>query len=89
MEQVSHLLLDVLRRDYPDRLRERFHIEDIPDSTDELKEAIGKKRGCLMKGGIIDMEKVQGIVMQEFRAGKFGRITLDEPPAQVPVDGEI
>ena len=89
MEQVSHLLLDVLRRDYPDRLRERFHIEDIPDSTDELKEAIGKKRGCLMKGGIIDMEKVHGIVMQEFRAGKFGRITLDEPPAQVPVDGEI
>ncbi|MBQ1510749.1 MAG: ribosome biogenesis GTPase YlqF, partial [Selenomonadaceae bacterium] len=84
LEQVSALLLETLRRDYPERLAERFRLgEDLPEGGQELLEAIGKKRGCLLKGGIIDMEKAQHIVMSEFRSGKLGCVTLDEMPQVV------
>ena len=80
LEQVVILLLDTLRRDYPDRLRERFKMQDMPESGAELLELIGRKRGCLQKGGVVDLDKAQHIVMTEFRSGKFGAITLDPVP---------
>ena len=43
---------------------------------------IGKKRGFLLKGGIIDHEKGRRIIINEFRAGKLGLISLDQPNAQ-------
>ena len=81
MENVSLLLLDVLAKNYPDRLMDRFKLEgELPSDKIDLLELIGKKRGCLIKGGLIDYEKVERILMNEFRAGKFGRISLDTPP---------
>ena len=78
-QQVTILLLDVLRRDYPERVIERFKLkETLPDDGLELLETIGRKRGCLVKGGVIDMEKAQNIVLNEFRAGKLGNVSLDE-----------
>ena len=86
MEQVTGLLLETLHRDYPERLRERFKFkdgQDLPEEAAALMEAIGRKRGCLLKGGIIDLEKVQHIVLNEFRAGKLGIVSLDVPPEVV------
>ncbi len=81
MENVAHLLLTALRRDHPERLQERFKFKEaLPERTEELMAAIGRKRGCLLKGGRIDLEKVQHILMAEFRMGKFGKISLDTPP---------
>lgn len=78
-EQVTALLMDVMRRDYPERIRERFRLQgELPAGGLELLECIGRKRGCLVKGGRIDMDKAQNIVLNEFRAGKLGLITLDE-----------
>lgn len=80
-EQVTALLMDVMRRDYPERIRERFRLQgELPAEGLELLECIGRKRGCLVKGGRIDMDKAQNIVLNEFRAGKLGLITLDEVP---------
>ena len=59
---------------------ERFKLEELPADALELKELIGKKRGCLLKGGIVDMEKVERIILAEFRMGKFGTISLEAPP---------
>lgn len=85
MENVAHLLLMALRRDHPERLQERFKCKDaLPEATEELMEMIGRKRGCLLKGGRIDLEKVQHILLSEFRMGKFGKISLDAPPLDVP-----
>ncbi len=85
MENVAHLLLMALRRDHPERLQERFKCKDaLPEATEELMEMIGRKRGCLLKGGRIDLEKVQHILLSEFRMGKFGKISLDAPPLNVP-----
>ena len=84
MENVAHLLLAALRRDHPERLQERFKFkEELPETTEALVDAIGRKRGCLLKGGRIDLEKVQHILLFEFRMGKFGKISLDEPPADI------
>ena len=81
MESVARLLLEILLRDYPERLQERFKFKQImPQNVDELMEMIGRKRGCLLKGGRIDMEKVYHILLSEFRMGKFGKISLDVPP---------
>lgn len=81
-EQVTALLLEVMRRDYVARLIERFKFKgELPESGLDLLEAIGRKRGCLVKGGLVDLEKAQNIVLNEFRAGKLGLVTLDEVPA--------
>ena len=81
LEQVTALLLEILRRDYPERLIERFKLKgELPKAGLELLEAIGRKRGCLVKGGVVDLDKAQRIVMTEFRAGKLGTVTLDEVP---------
>ena len=71
-----------MRRDYAARLIERFKFKgELPESGLDLLEAIGRKRGCLVKGGLVDLEKAQNIVLNEFRAGKLGLVTLDEVPA--------
>ena len=84
LEQVTILLLEILRRDYPERLAERFKLaaEELPETGAELLEAIGRKRGCLVRGGLVDYDKAMRIVMNEFRAGKLGKITLDAMPEQ-------
>ena len=82
MEKVVAVFLDNMRRDYPQRLKERYKLTlPLPETSWEVLEAIGRKRGCLLKGGIIDMEKAQHIVMNEFRAGKLGLVSLDMPSA--------
>jgi len=82
-QRVTALLLEALRRDQPQALRERFKFkEELPEGGVELLEAIGRKRGCLVKGGTVDLEKAQNIVLAEFRGGKLGQVTLDEPQAE-------
>ncbi len=78
IERTTCLLLEKLARDYPSHLIERFKLEmPLPIVGEELLDVIGKKRGCLKKGGAVDIDKAIRLVMTEFRAGKLGRITLD------------
>lgn len=79
-EQITACFLQVMRDIYPARLQERYKLEgELPADTIELLELIGKKRGCLLKGGIIDTEKAQRILLTDFRSGKLGKISLDLP----------
>lgn len=80
-EQVARLLLAYLQEHYPSALLNRFKLEELPEDTNELFELIGKKRGCLVKGGHIDEEKVVTIIFTDFRSGKLGRISLEAPSA--------
>lgn len=70
---VSHLCMD-----YPQRLAERYKISpnEQPDSY-ELLCAIGKKRGMLMRGGVVDSERAAIMLLDEFRDGLLGRITVE------------
>ena len=82
-EKVTALLLETMRRDHPERLVERFKFKgELPEAGLELLEAVGRKRGCLVKGGVVDLEKAVNIVLTEFRSGKLGAVTLDAVPAE-------
>ncbi len=77
-ETVTCLLLEKLAKKIPDKLCERFKISELPTDGQEILNLIGKKRGCLIRGGEVDIEKAARLVLTEFRAGKISRITLDE-----------
>lgn len=76
-DTVLKQLADFLRQEYSDRLTERFSLTEIPADNQELLGLIGAKRGCLKSGGLVDYEKAGKILLQEFRSGKLGKITLD------------
>ena len=78
LEPTVCKLLETLAEKFPNGLIERYKISLSTDGR-ELLNQIGLKRGCLRKGGVIDTEKVLRLVLSEFRAGKLGRVTLDEP----------
>ena len=80
LEQVVHIFLTTMLRDYPQRLQERYKIaEPLPLDEEAALEIIGRKRGFLLKGGLIDLDKTRKILLNEFRAGKLGLISLDQP----------
>lgn len=73
-------LLEYLKNDYADLISARYKLgaDDVKASTGlELLEKIGRKRGMLISGGEIDTERAAGCVLDEFRSGKIGRITLE------------
>lgn len=79
-ETLALKLIEKLKNIAPSSLEERYKISDIESvSGIEIMDEIGKNRGALMRGGLIDYEKVSGIILDEFRKGTLGRITLEEP----------
>lgn len=70
-------LVKVLQRDYPKMLTERYKLDDICENPLETMETIAMKRGCIMPGKRIDYERVANVLLDEFRAGRIGRITLE------------
>ncbi len=79
MEEASRQLLDYLKAEYPDCLRQRYNIVlPLPDGQ-SLLQAVAAKRGCLRPGGLPDEAKAAQLVLKEFRAGLLGRISLDKP----------
>ena len=79
-ETLALKLIEKLKNIAPASLEERYKISDIKEiSPLEIMDEIGKNRGALMRGGLIDYEKVSGIILDEFRKGTLGRITLEEP----------
>lgn len=69
-----------LLREYPDLLMTRYKLTELPAGGLELLEAVGRRRGCLVKGGEVDQDKAAGILLNELRAGQIGRISLQRPP---------
>ncbi len=83
IEEIAMSLCGKLRRSYANELCARYKIEVLPSYDDlddyELLKLIGKKRGFCISGGEIDTERTANMLIDEFRAGKIGKITLDVP----------
>lgn len=78
--ELASVLLEKLASCYPDNLKERFKLSSLEGKTGvELLTEAGKKRGCIISGGEIDYERISSIVLDEFRGGKIGRVTLERP----------
>lgn len=78
IQEIAVRLLVVLQKNYADRLRERYKIEDFEELEPyELLELIAKKRGMLLRKGEYDTERAAVMLLDEYRSGKLGKITLD------------
>ena len=80
IEQMVYKLLETLAEKFPAGLIERYKLENLPPEGHEILNLIGMKRGCIRKGGVIDIEKTARLILSEFRAGKISKVTLDDLP---------
>jgi ribosome biogenesis GTPase A len=78
-EEIAAFVAGYLGRHYPACLRDRFQLQEIPETADEALEAIGRKRGCLRSGGRVELDKAAKILLAELRSGTLGRISLETP----------
>ena len=78
-EGIGYFAAKTFGAHYPERLRERFQIDPLPDDPLAILEAIGRKTGCLRSGGRVDLRKAGNHLVHAFRTGKLGRISLERP----------
>ena len=78
LESVMKQLLNQVNEANPDLMAERYKLkpEELGDAN-QLLESIGRRRGCLVSGGIVDLEKARRIVLADYRNQKLGNLTLD------------
>ena len=82
LEELACALMEFLARDYPACLLERYKVSpETGESGYDLLCRAGRKRGFLISGGEVDTERMAKVLMDEFRSGKLGRFTLEQPEA--------
>ena len=81
MELLALYLLEYLPQHYPKQLTLRYHLapNEIEKKPEEILSIIGRKRGAIQSGGVIDIEKTSSILIQDFRDGKIGNVSLETP----------
>ncbi len=79
IEELALKLIEKLSIDYKNRLQERYKLEHIGDSPLETMDNIAKQRGTILSGGIVDYNRVSVMILDEFRGGKLGKISLERP----------
>ena len=79
-ETLAANLMVKLRELYPQSLEQRYKFVPDPDSTGlELLEAAARKRGFIVSKGECDLERMSAVLLDEFRDGRLGRISLERP----------
>lgn len=79
VETLGARLMRLLASEYPEALAGRYKIETDTEDGFELLNRAAKKRGFIVSGGETDLERMSRVVLDEFRAGKLGRLTLETP----------
>lgn len=81
LEPVAQFGAQLLLERYPALVLARYKLAEAPESADALLDEIGRRRGGLRPGGVIDRDKAAHILLQDFRSGALGRISLERPPS--------
>lgn len=79
IEELALKLVEFLQKYYATNLKERYKIDELSENPLENLDVIAKKRGAIVKGGLIDYNRVAVMLFDEFRAGKIGKISLERP----------
>ena len=81
LDMPGVLWLGEMQRMYPERLAERYRLtaEELGQDAYDLLETVGRKRGMLMSGGVVNTERAAITLVDEFRGAKLGRVSLEMP----------
>lgn len=79
IEELALKLVEKLQTDYPERLMNRYKLNELAETALENLDNIAKKRGAVVSGGNIDYNRVAVMLLDEFRGGKLGAISLERP----------
>lgn len=78
-EELAYKLVERLGLVAPKNLMERYKLTELSEDPHENLDNIARKRGCIMSGGRIDYNRISAIILDEFRAGTIGKISLERP----------
>ncbi|MBM7586813.1 ribosome biogenesis GTPase A [Bacillus pakistanensis] len=79
LQDISVYGLRFLEKHYPERLKNRYNMDEIPEEIVDLFDIIGKQRGCLMAGGEINYDKTSELIIRDIRDERLGKLTFDLP----------
>lgn len=77
-DELACKVIEFMKQEYAGRLQNRYEVKET-EAAPAILEAISIRRGCLKKGGEPDLEKAAGMLLDEFRSGTLGRITIEKP----------
>ncbi|EGT3614783.1 ribosome biogenesis GTPase YlqF [Clostridium perfringens] len=78
-EELALKLVERLQETNPEELMTRYKLTELQENPLDNLDAIARKRGAIMAGNQIDYNRIAGIILDEFRGGKIGRISLEKP----------
>ncbi|MDD5285598.1 MAG: ribosome biogenesis GTPase YlqF [Desulfuromonadaceae bacterium] len=76
---VGLFAAEFMMQRYPELIREHYKLSELPDTAAAMLEAIGRRLGCLITGGGVDIHRASEAFLRELRAGKIGRVSFEEP----------
>ena len=86
IEELSLKLVERLQNNYESELKARYKLDEVYENPLDTLDAIGKKRGTLISRGEIDYNRLAVILLDEFRGGKIGKISLERPVEEEKVE---
>ena len=78
-DDIAYFAAEYLLKAYPERLIERYKLDEKPNDEEDLMTAIGRKRGCVRGGGHVDIHQASVIFINEIRSKTLGAITFEMP----------
>ena len=78
-QDIAQFAVRFLVERFPERLISHYRLTELPDGEMAVLEAVGRRRGCLLKGGVVDLERAANLLLRDLSAGKLGRISLETP----------
>lgn len=78
-EEIAYSLVCYLKENYAENIKARYNVDIEGKDTMQIIEEIARKRGAIISGGEINLEKISNIILNEFQSGKLGRITIEFP----------
>ena len=78
-DDIAYFAADYLLKNYPQRLMDRYQLDELPEHEEDLIEAIGRRRGCVKSGGRVDLYKASVILINEIRDKTLGAISFELP----------
>jgi len=78
-EDIAFFAAKYLIKAYPQALKDRYGLEEVPEDAMGLMEAIAQRRGCIGRGGTVNLHKVSELFIREIRQGTLGRLSFERP----------